>query len=42
MSKNVKHKVYQKEYQKKKKKNREIKKTQGNLAKNIVLNPWKY
>ena len=40
MSKNVKHKVYQKEYQKKKKKKqREIKKTQGNLAKNVVLTP---
>ena len=32
----LKHKEYQKEYQKK---YREIKKVQGNLAKNVVLNP---
>ena len=35
----LKHKEYQKEYQKK---YREIKKVQGNLAKNVVLNPWNY
>ena len=32
----LKHKEYQKEYQKK---YREIKKVQGNLAKNVVRNP---
>ena len=32
-------KAYQKEYQKK---YREMKKAQGNLAKNAVLTPWKH